>query len=814
MADHLKKLSPEDFSGSAVLEAEKPLIQEAVPTSNRPKSKKQKDELVATALKLQGITDPDEPQASEVLPANLPEGFVEVQPQNRTDVPVNLPAGFVEVEPEDTRSVATKIGQRFLGTDVDDPLDLTRLGTTIGGAVIGANIGLRVPTVPGPAGLLINPGTGALLGSATGAFLGAVAPEATIEAAEFFGLVPEGTRDKIGASPTEVQTMAEGEILLDLATGGGIVIVRVGGKFISGVFTGARKLEALKTAGKAQQMGIDLMPIQVGNRTLPRQFVVVFARFPFIGSSIRKTGVKAQEAFKRFAGSIPGRFGSMRTFSEVSETIFTDAKVLLEKITGQLGKEYDAIYKSADELGVQYVPSEVVKKGKAILRILGKETPKRAGEQKTTGEVIANLRGFIEQSILTLETRGGGGKIINTGILDEAGKPIFKTTPTTPAQTIKQTLRQMDGIITEIDEQIVKLEPGTAKFVMEQFNQLRQAALGDVFVHGVGSDAQKIGKAIRELDKEFSFVMAEMFESATAKMFTSVQRRGLRGLARDETTRIPVDALGRIVVKLDSPQAMRDLAKIVTPKTYKEIAAHVVDDAINDAIRVTDEGFTQFSPERLAKRLGLDNVNGSRFKAVSEMLERSNSPMKMKDFQDMIEVAEALRGFDIPNVSSFIARRASIAGLKGALGGIIPGLTLAGGVAAGGKIGGLVSAFTGFMMFVGGGKLISAIISNPNNLKTFRAAMRSEASAAIKRKGFIQAIRAGLVSMKNLGQITGEELKRWMEFYDMVFDEHAKESRLVDDVELDIRTSVKGQQFGEGASDEGLDIGNTLEGVR
>ena len=78
------------------------------------------------------------------LPAELPT------PQG---VP-ELPPGFaLDEPPKDSPSIGRRMVQRFLGTDVDDPLELTRMGTSIVGMIGGGIAGSRIPALPGPVAL-------------------------------------------------------------------------------------------------------------------------------------------------------------------------------------------------------------------------------------------------------------------------------------------------------------------------------------------------------------------------------------------------------------------------------------------------------------------------------------------------------------------------------------------------------------------------------------------------------------------------------------------------------------------------------------
>ena len=90
--------------------------------------------------------------------------------QSQLDSMGSLPPNY---KPPDTgdRTVLTKVGQRLMGSDLqqvhgrDDPIPMTRLGTTVAGAITGGTLGLRVP----PLNPLVNPLTGALLLGGAGA---------------------------------------------------------------------------------------------------------------------------------------------------------------------------------------------------------------------------------------------------------------------------------------------------------------------------------------------------------------------------------------------------------------------------------------------------------------------------------------------------------------------------------------------------------------------------------------------------------------------------------------------------------------------
>ena len=690
-----------------------------------------------------------EPGFEPAPPGMTLESIKEIEPPEGFDFREKLPPGFEPVPEFEKQTeeggIGSKIAGRFLGTDVDDPLTYTRLGATVTGAVVGGVIGSRTPIAPGPAGIFINPITGSLVGSATGVLLSTVAPEVMLDLGERVGVLEPGTRLAEGLSNEDLRTVAEGEVLLDLATGGGFTVLRGVGRGASRLLTGPKK-EGLEIARLSGERGIHLMPVQVGNRRIARGFVSVMGRFPFIGSKIRKSGQEAEEALRVSLQNAPERVGPLRTFSEISDDIFRDANNLVESTGKYFGKKYTELFARADELGVQAIPKETVAKGDEILKKLRSEAPIPVFGQPKLGPALQKVADFIDESITPLRAETTSGVAFS-----------------------KQSLTQMDGLIEKIDQEIASLEPGQKKFAMKLLIQLRQAAQLDAAVNLRGPNAAEIGRNLRELDTEFSQTMSQLFETATAKKFASVQKRGLRGVTSDEAMRTPVDQLSRLVVKLDSPQAMEELSRIVTPETYKAVAAKVIDDAVLDSMQITGDVGKQFNPSAFAKRLGLDKPNSSRRKAVTEMLERAGGDLTIDDLDIYLKAARVIADTEIPNVSTFIARRATIGGFQGVINGLVPGYALAGGTYA-------ASGVFGLLAFLGGGRLISATLANPKSVRMIRDVAKAEAlDIGVHRKLLAGTARLGMDALVDAGEMTTEDREKLEKIMNTFLDEAARQ---------------------------------------
>ena len=714
-------------------------------------------------------------------PFDLPEGM-ELIPEDETPVielnkqaPVVAPAsegfgfqGDVDTAeqptsdtPESPFNPIKKVTERFFGVDVDDPLQLERMGTVAGGSILLGNLGGKVP----PLNPFINPITGTLFGSAVGAGLGVVAPETTLEMMEFFGLAEEGTRDRVGLSPTELQTVLEGELLLDIATGGGFSLARGGTRLFGQFVTGSGKKSAQAVAKQAHELfGIDLAPVQVGNRLIARGIVNVMGRFPFIGSKLRATSQKTEDALRKSFIGLGTRVGVLQSDSMISNLIYKDGRALLKAVNDYFDKRYIAVYERAASQGVMVRPRELAKKHDELMAKLVDNAPTNLDGEKIIGPVSEKVVAFLKKTTKRLQgTQTTGGQ--SFGAVDEAlGKsPLPGVTTEAFAD---MSLKQLDKLTGGIDEFMAGLEKSEQTHALGMMKQLKDAALKDMLTNVNGPVAAEITGTLRALDQEFSFIFSEIFETSAAKNFGNVRRTGIKGIAFDEATRTPIDQLSKTILKLDSPQAIEQLSRLVTPETMKKIAAKAVDDAVQGAWVIKDGTIQGFSSLRFAKSLGLDGANKTRQEGFEALLDLTGSSLKMPEIKALVNVSKVLEGLKITPASTFLQRKAVIGGLTGFIRGMLPGIALAGGSS-------WLGGFFGMAVFIGGGKMISRIISDPRIARPLREVMSKEAPSLVKKKAVIQALRLASASViaedglkDDIAQVMTQSIDIMAEMYD------------------------------------------------
>ena len=658
------------------------------------------------------------------------EGIVQgVRPLGAGEEVVFPETAGVGIEPSPPPGIVGKLIGRMMGTDLprEDPLALTRAGTTFAGAVGGTALGLKAQAVIpplGPPGLLAK-GAVVLGAGAVGAVGGAVAPEATLELMEALGFVEEGTRERVGLSNEELRTVAEGEALLDLAFAGtfqaGAQLARGGARLMAGTTK-----EGTEIAEQAARQGIDLPVVAAGESKFAKFFTSVFGRFPFVGTKISKAGVAAEKQINIVLRDLPNRIARVFAESDIGLQIYKNARTLVKATGRHFDARYKDLFAQAERTGVRVTPRATLEKADEIVAKIAAETPPVGGAGKTLDKV----REFITDNILALRQVSEGG-----------------------TQTARLTLRQADGLASKIDQEIAALEPGQRKFAMSLLTQLKIAVQKDAITNLSGEGAEQIARAMRVLDTEFSQTMHHLFETSTAKRFASVRRRGIRGVTFDEATRTPVDELARIVINLKSPQAIEELNRIVSKRTFRHIAARAVDDAIEKGFTRTDTG-RLFDPAIVIKTLGLDRAASAKTLAFDLMLRKSGG-LTLKNFKDVLNAAEAMARIEIPNVSTFVARGAVIGGAGRIITALLPGIAIGAAASPGDR---LLGGLTGMLLFLGGGRAVARLLADPRAARPLRFVLLQTASRANRGANAVRAFRAVVRGLNAEGVISDEDI--------------------------------------------------------
>jgi hypothetical protein len=675
--------------------------------------------------------------------------------------------------------VGTRLGHALFGDGIDDQLEIPRAAGSAGGSILGGTllanrvmvfgvqVGSKIPVAPGPLGIFINPITGTLVGGALGAFVGTYLPETTASSLEFvlgdvFGMdeFKNFRQDPSFLTPAQIQYKAENEALFDIATGGGFTLIKYGTRAVGRLASAAGKKEAQILTEKGNKLGLNLTPIQVGERTVGATFFNVMGRFPWLGTGASKMLLSTVKGLRSQLDTIGTRLGPLMSDSDISVRVFNDARDLMIDTNKYFKRRYTSVFARAKAAGVRVIPNRLIKEANEIIKDLNEEAIVniRTGEL-VDGVVLAKVREFITSRVGILSGPVPGGSF-------EGAPKLFVQ---------EMDLKQLDGFLSQVDQELAALSAAEKNFAFTLLARLKTAALTDMVSEGsvigrgvvkengkeITVTATSIIASMRSLDQEFSYLMSEVFESTAANQLGRTVKGGTRKIKGsgkqgsdtlrggvDEVfkvtkrTQVQIDQIGATLLKLDSPASVTQVRLLVGDETFKAIAVKALDDAVQTAMKgVNNE--SGFSADKFAKALGLTGRADNKAQSLKILLEQSGHPWKVKDFEDFLEVARAVEKVSIPGVSTFLQRKAIIGGIKGAVTGMLPGIALV----ATGASGGWVGAAMGMAIFIGGNKMLMRMISNPRAAKTFKEIASLEATDIARRKAYVRLFKETIQSV-------------------------------------------------------------------
>ncbi|NIQ93634.1 MAG: hypothetical protein GWN87_05060, partial [Desulfuromonadales bacterium] len=391
--------------------------------------------------------------------------------------------------------------------------------------------------------------------------------------------------------------------------------------------------------------------------------------------------------------------------------------------------------KIADDLGVTVRPQTVFDTADEIMAKLQKK------RQTKIVEKVVDLPGgpAIQQT-----TKKGKFPADVKPVVDFIREEIMPMRGAITGDVAGQTFKQMDALAEKAQNMLAKLDPADQREARKWMSDIMQAIQTDALQNAIGPEARAVREEILRLDAKFSKFWQEIGETATAKKFTAVEKKGLKGAGFDSATRLPVDQLTNMVRTMDSPQVARELHQLVTPDTYKRVVSTYLQDAFERGFVTIGDEVNRFDPDAFAKALGLDKSTSARREAVGEMLKLSGSNVDLKLLDDLVDIGKAIQDVDVPNTSVFLARSATIGGVRALINRLIPGAVASGALASQGFLGvGFVSAAMGIV----GNRAFMRALANPENAQLTRHIFDKDASAIVRRMNMTKFLKTVIADM-------------------------------------------------------------------
>ena len=610
--------------------------------------------------------------------------------------------------------------------------------SVMAGSMAGFEAGSRIPgPMKAPAALV-----GGTLGAAGGYF----ASEFGDDIARWFS--PK-VGEVIGPEPSVQQRMNEaGEVILnDMTYGGG---AQIAGPLLRGGvrLAGGLTQSGLDLAKNARQVGINLSIADVTESTVIPWITTIFGKFPLIAGPITR---HAKELGKGVHDAVDRLFITMAPLSNMGamgRRVDKIADAHFRLFRSHFNKRYEELFTLARQLGGEVPSSGAVRVADDYAELLQRKMSAVAWADHPFGKWY---RSEIGQKL----TSGGLPMAPLEGAIVSTGPVRYREF---------MSVDRHVGLIESL-ARVVQDNPGhNWKEIMEPFkNAMDKSVLGittPVRNKTTGKVENLYSKRLSEMwskiDTEYSAVLREIFETRVAKSLNRISGNRWANKVTKENSR-PPELTVNILTENNTKSNWQSMAKLIpgdlgAPGKKIGRMAGIVGQWLNKGFQrareydvAAEQGISVLSKERgdfslktWFKHTGMDDPNSIAYEGTREAIKHSN--IGWSNFVAFNDALVAAVRSNVPNVSSFIARKVNISGISAIRSMVLPGAAAAGGAGAGmvGQ-GDLMTAAAVVTI----GNMFAHFVGNPKWVKM--ASQAADTSLQIHRR---RAAILGLVQMQ------------------------------------------------------------------
>lgn len=469
-----------------------------------------------------------------------------------------------------------------------------------------------------------------------------------------------------------------------------------------------------ETVAQAEQHGVPLGLVDVADPMsrfgqTARGYVSTMSRMPWIGKPAHRARAEKVDQIARLWDETLGALGPNRDQVAIGEELGERAGAAYDAFRGTVRNRYTNARALAEAEGLSVDPTRIIDTTRNIRAELMRDRPWMVNPQTgVTERVPSQVPEVLDRYLQNLEN------LLPRNL----------------------SLRELDAIQRDADAMLDRLRRESG-FNWHNADQLRRAIRDTL--RDAAQGGSPAAQAWRDADEFFSRGM-QTFETPTAKRFLRTDR-GMFSPGMDKPGTLNTDELYNVMLNARSPRAIEDLERVVGRDAVRMMARRRVDEAYNAAARDTDAGQRVFNIDNFARQLGLDDRGSAQYRTTARMLHSAG--MDIHDFNRLLEVTRRAYGNEIPDVSTFVARRAVMGGAgsaaKAATGGLIGGSGAAGAAAGGaaGAAGGVALPIAGILLARYG----MSILTNPKHLRNLLRLYDPNTSDNIKTQIYARLAR-------------------------------------------------------------------------
>ena len=439
----------------------------------------------------------------------------------------------------------------------------------------------------------------------------------------------------------------------------------------------SKEVKQLYDAGK--RVGINVLPLDIAGG-LGKGWGKVVGVFPIAGDPLKRAATTRATQIESVKNQILNDIAPNATLSELGVDMFNAAKNTNKEFRNISSTLYNSFYKQADKINKPFVPSKNIKieAQKAIDDFL-KNRPVSVTTKIVSGKATPLIKSVDKSSLKGLR---------NKQFKLQVKKPIGANINKAYEQYIKG-LSNLEDFITPAQVKQIKKDlaefskgisgkDGGGVFKLSQIAKSTELSLRDFSKYNLAAfgtnpnvSRKSLENLVNELKNADKFYAngIKVFQRSTAQQFTKADKNiFIKGF--DKPGSIESDELFKYVIKAGSPSAIKDLRYLIGSENFAKVSRKVIDNAFTKAsVRGDNLKGLVFNPDVLEEQLGLIGRNQS---DILENITKGTTLNKQK-LKDLILVSKYHSQMEIPDVSSFIQRRAMLGGVKAVAGGALMG---------------------------------------------------------------------------------------------------------------------------------------------
>ena len=510
----------------------------------------------------------------------------------------------------------------------------------------------------GQAGAMVGGIPGAIVGGLAGGVLGAAG---TGQAYDILNSYIQGENLNLDSTSKQALKDIKRESMFSLAAASipGLkpMVTRLLSKRGKGELV-SKEAEELYKVGK--RIGVNIYPLDISG-SIGQGYSKVVGVFPIAGSPLKRAAERRGLQIESVKNQVLNELAPNSAMSELGVDIFQAAKNSNKEFRNVASSLYNVFYKESAKINKPFIPSEKIKiEASSIIKDFLKGRPKEV----ITKTVMRNGKKTIirmKKPISPALSEKYGGFVRSLSRLEDY---------ITPNQ-IKQLKKDLANFSSQASKQggegvlrLTKLS-GAADSALRNFDKYNLSAFGKNPTIG----KENLSKLVNELSKADQFYAngIKVFQRSAGQRFTKADKNiFLKGFEKPGS--VEPDELFKYVVKSGSPSSLKDLRILIGDKNFARVSRKVIDNAFTKASVVGDNGLS-FNPNIVEEQLGL--IGRKQSDVLKNITQGTNlNPQRLKD---LLLVSKAHANMPLPDVSSFIQRRAMLGGVKSIAGGVVMG---------------------------------------------------------------------------------------------------------------------------------------------